>query len=1145
MTTHVFLDKSIRLRGPSRLNGTGRVEILYLGIWGTICDDNWDINDARVACRQLGYWNALRALRGRDVPSGSGQIWLDEVGCTGTEQNLESCPHNDDVGWGSHDCDHSEDAGVGCTSGDLDYCSLGLYQCGMNFQCVNTDNGVKCICDQGFTGDDFTCSDINECSTVNNCHSEAFCTNTQGSYRCTCNGGFTGNGTNCQDVDECSDSTHKCPSETNCTNTNGSYQCCRTKNSGNSSICRDVDYCSLGLHNCSGNSRCIKTDSGFTCRCNQGFTGASCDGNINFQYTSLDMNECLSPDSCHPNASCVNNYGSYRCTCNVGYTGNGTICQDINECSQSTARCPSVEYCSNIPGSFLCCIGEPGRNESTCKEPSIKLEGPLISNNTGRVEVYHDGQWGTICDINWDIHDAQVVCRQLGFPGAIRTLPRHEVPDGFGKIWLNKLECTGRENNLSSCPGIDWVARKVYCHHYKDAGVECGVKGVDYCSTGLHSCHRNAECITTVDGGFSCKCNQGYTGTGFSCNDINECSSPHICYSNALCINTPGSYQCTCKGGFIANGTVCEDYDECSNSAHYCRATATCRNIVGSYECCLRQSGGSNVTCREITVRLRGPLRFNGTGRVEVRHNGDWATICGYNWEINDARVACRQLGYPGALRALRGWQVPDGSGQILFEELHCTGNEKNLESCPRRHNAWYSDYCSHIHDVGVQCSYEDVDYCSSGLHNCNSRAQCINETDGFSCRCNPGYTGNGVSCNDINECSFANMCDSNALCTNTLGSYQCYCKSGFIKNGSVCQDADECSGAIYNCPANAICANTVGTYLCCEDSVCKEPHIRLQGPLISNGTGRVEILHAGQWGAICGNNWDIRDAQVACRQLGYPGALRALQAFNGQFTPGKRRIWLDKMLIIAPWDCTTVGVIFNVLSTLTLVLHADVNKVLPGTGLLALISMNVNHLTTVLRTLSAPIPSDRINVYAKMDTPEMELYVTYTISSVDKFFKVKSITFLPDINECIEQEVSCDSNADCLNTNGSFECRCKEGFTGDGYNCKAEKEILNRKSGSPENKFLSFPNLAYIIVGLFLLLGIILLVILIRRRRRRSQRTFHDNENLQLVSKDDLHSGIGDDNKNQGSAVSKTVKESDERCELIDQGELNKVTEC
>jgi galectin-3-binding protein len=105
----------LRLQGPS--NASGRVEVFHRGEWGTICDDNWDIQDATVVCRQLGYPYpyAIRALRGSDVPKGVGKIWLDDVACTGSERNLISCPHN---GWGGGNCDSGEDAGVECLPGN-------------------------------------------------------------------------------------------------------------------------------------------------------------------------------------------------------------------------------------------------------------------------------------------------------------------------------------------------------------------------------------------------------------------------------------------------------------------------------------------------------------------------------------------------------------------------------------------------------------------------------------------------------------------------------------------------------------------------------------------------------------------------------------------------------------------------------------------------------------------------------------------------------------------------------------------------------------------------------------------------------------------------------------------------------------------
>ena len=102
----------LRLQGPLSVNGTGRIEIFYNGTWGTICDDGWNMNAAKVACRQLGYNYSLRVLKRRDVPDGSGQIWLDDVKCEGSETRLENCTHN---GWGKEDCSHSKDVGVECS----------------------------------------------------------------------------------------------------------------------------------------------------------------------------------------------------------------------------------------------------------------------------------------------------------------------------------------------------------------------------------------------------------------------------------------------------------------------------------------------------------------------------------------------------------------------------------------------------------------------------------------------------------------------------------------------------------------------------------------------------------------------------------------------------------------------------------------------------------------------------------------------------------------------------------------------------------------------------------------------------------------------------------------------------------------------
>eukprot|EP00057_Strongylocentrotus_purpuratus_P030235 XP_781085.3 PREDICTED: scavenger receptor cysteine-rich type 1 protein M130 [Strongylocentrotus purpuratus] len=91
---------------------SGRLEIFYNGQWGTVCNDNFGEDEARVACQQLNLdSSSIEQFGSSKYGEGTGMIWLDEVNCNGIESTLDSCAHDP---YGYHDCSHSEDVGISC-----------------------------------------------------------------------------------------------------------------------------------------------------------------------------------------------------------------------------------------------------------------------------------------------------------------------------------------------------------------------------------------------------------------------------------------------------------------------------------------------------------------------------------------------------------------------------------------------------------------------------------------------------------------------------------------------------------------------------------------------------------------------------------------------------------------------------------------------------------------------------------------------------------------------------------------------------------------------------------------------------------------------------------------------------------------------
>lgn len=124
-------------------------------------------------------------------------------------------------------------------------------------------------------------------------------------------------------------------------------------------------------------------------------------------------------------------------------------------------------------------------------------------------------------------------------------------------------------------------------------------------------------------------------------------------------------------------------------------------------------------------------LRLTGgenkcSGRVEVKVQEEWGTVCNNGWDMDVVSVVCRQLGCPTAIKAT-GWaNFSAGSGRIWMDHVSCRGNESALWDC--KHDGWGKHNCTHQQDAGVTCSGKTYTNKSSLYMKCFVGKKCIDE---------------------------------------------------------------------------------------------------------------------------------------------------------------------------------------------------------------------------------------------------------------------------------------------------------------------------------------------------------------------------------------------------------------------------------
>ncbi|KAL1237846.1 Neurogenic locus Notch protein [Trichinella pseudospiralis] len=559
------------------------------------------------------------------------------------------------------------------------------------------------------------------------------------------------------------------------------------------------------------NGKCKSISYYYVCECDFPYEGFNCDTEINVcENVTCIHGKCIS--HLYENGS----YAAY-CDCSEGYTGSDCT-TDINECSDTgNPVCLNNGKCVNEIGTYkcICPIGFDGRN---CEfETDMCTPNPCHNNASCVIKGQQKDEFECLCS---DIFTGKTCETRIDFCEGITCMHGGTCSNlnegGYeclcnqmlsGKHCEKVLMCEEISCNFGVCKySVD--ENRVFCDCINGyTGKYCNWD-INECTYQEKPCKNNGTCVNTF-GSYKCECPKNFEGTHCEIK-IDPCGS-NPCLNQATCItlsDDPKEYECQCQIGF--EGRLCEiKIDYCKNVT--CANGGECINMDDNNYICKCKTGFSGIHCEEIRVCDLVSC-VHGTCKYNLFENGDYVSFCDCNpgFQGNDCSIDIDEC-------------ADEGNYPCLIMGVHC---EKKIDPCgsnPCSNQATCITLSDDPKEYECQCQigFEGrlceikIDYCKNVT--CANGGECINMDDNnYICKCKTGFSG--IHCEEIRVCDLVSCvhgtCKYNLFENGDYVSF-CDCNPGF--QGNDCSiDIDECADeGNYPCFNNGTCFNDVGSYHC------------------------------------------------------------------------------------------------------------------------------------------------------------------------------------------------------------------------------------------------------------------------------------------------------------------------------------------